>query len=103
MKSRLDILESRDGWRITMLAALVTSVIASGCNREREQLPPSTAANAGDSSVKVTVQPITFRRVRRRVGVVGTLHGYEEIALGAKVQGRVKKITHDVSDRVKPG
>jgi RND family efflux transporter MFP subunit len=103
MKSRLEILKSRDGWRLTMLAALVASVIASGCNREREQLPPSTSANAADSSVKVTVQPITFRRVQRRVGVVGTLHGYEEISLGAKVQGRVKKITHDVSDRVKPG
>ena len=48
-------------------------------------------------------QPVTFRPVQRTVGLVGTLHGYEEISLGAKVDGRVRKIAHDVADRVKPG
>ncbi|MBI3838384.1 MAG: efflux RND transporter periplasmic adaptor subunit [Planctomycetia bacterium] len=79
-------------------------VLAAGCNRQREKLPAEEAVSPGDpKAVKVTVQPVTFRPVQRTVGVVGTLHGYEEISLGAKVAGRVRKIAHDVSDRVRPG
>ena len=37
------------------------------------------------------MQPVTFRPVQRIVGVVGTLHGYEEIKLKAKVAGRVRE------------
>jgi len=75
-----------------------------GCNQSREVLPPVADAAAGSSTaVMVTVQPVTFRSVQRTVGLVGTLHGYEEISLGAKVEGRVRKIAHDVADRVKPG
>jgi RND family efflux transporter MFP subunit len=86
------------------LACALGMLLGAGCNRSRETLPPETTAAATDTeSVKVTVEPVTFRAVRRIVGVVGTLHGYEEISLGAKVQGRVRKIMHDVADRVKPG
>src|SRR4051812_38429027 len=89
------------------LGALVCCLalpLTSGCNRDREQMPAETSAAAPQvAGVKVTVQPVTFRSVQRRVGVVGTLYGYEEISLGAKVEGRVRKINHDVSDRVKPG
>lgn len=75
-----------------------------GCNKDREALPAVAGAAAEPSTaIKVTVQPVTFRSVQRTVGVVGTLHGYEEISLGAKVEGRVRKIAHDVADRVKPG
>jgi multidrug efflux pump subunit AcrA (membrane-fusion protein) len=84
-------------------ACLVFVALAIGCNRQREQLPPEAASEGDAQSIKVTVQPVTFRPVQRYVGLVGTLHGYEEISLGAKVQGRVRKITHDVADRVRPG
>ncbi len=54
-------------------------------------------------AIAVTVQPVTARPVQRMVGVVGTLHGYEEVSIAAKVAGRVRKISHDIADHVQPG
>ncbi len=86
------------------VACCLAAALLSGCNRNREQLPAEAASSPENSAaVKVTVQPLTIRSVQRMVGVVGTLHGYEEISLGAKVEGRVRKISHDVADRVQPG
>ena len=34
---------------------------------------------------------------------MGTLHAFEQVTVSAKVEGRVRKILHDVGDRVKPG
>jgi membrane fusion protein, multidrug efflux system len=80
------------------------AALAIGCGRDRENLPAEEASAADQSqAVKVTIEPVTFRSVKRIVGVVGTLHGYEEITLGAKVGGRVRKISRDVSDRIRPG
>ena len=88
---------------LTLFIGLAAALTA-GCNGKREKMPAESAVEATEPhSVKVTVQPVTFRSVQRMVGVVGTLHGYEEISLGAKVAGRVRKISHDVADRVKPG
>jgi RND family efflux transporter MFP subunit len=93
---------TRSGWSV--LAWGMVMALALGCNRQREKLPAeATVAAEGSQAIKVTVQPVTFRSVQRQVGVVGTLHGYEEISLGAKVEGRVRKISHDVADRVVPG
>jgi RND family efflux transporter MFP subunit len=39
----------------------------------------------------------------RTVDVVGTLYGWEDVTLGAKREGRVKKVYHDMGDRVEPG
>jgi RND family efflux transporter MFP subunit len=90
--------------KFPILLLLITVALIAGCNSQREKLPTEQAVSPGDTTaVKVTVQPVTFRQVQRTVGVVGTLHGYEEISLGAKVAGRVRKISHDVSDRVRPG
>ncbi len=86
------------------LAAGFALAMVVGCNHEREKLPAEHATVPADSNtVKVTVQPVTFRPVQRIVGVVGTLHGYEEIKLKAKVAGRVRKILHDTADRVTSG
>ena len=86
------------------LALVLAVALAPGCNRNREQLPAEAGTSAENAqAVKVTVAPVTHRSVQRMVGVVGTLHGYEEISLGAKVEGRVRTISHDVADRVKPG
>ncbi len=56
----------------------------------------------GDA-LPVTVAPVGYQTVERSVRAVGTLHGYEEIALSSKVEGRVTKIYYDLSSRVKPG
>jgi RND family efflux transporter MFP subunit len=39
----------------------------------------------------------------RSVDVVGTLHGWEDVTIGAKREGRVRKVHHDMGDRVAPG
>jgi RND family efflux transporter MFP subunit len=84
-------------------ACLTLVALVVGCGKSQEKSPAATAAAKGPEAVAVTVEPVCFRAVQRIVGVVGTLHGYEEITLGAKVAGRVRKVLHDVSDRVRPG
>jgi RND family efflux transporter MFP subunit len=75
-----------------------------GCSHEREQLPPEAAdTTINPDAIKVTAGPVTLRPVQRYVGLVGTLHAYEETSIGAEVGGRVRKVMHDVSDRVRPG
>lgn len=65
------------------------------------QLPPSSSIRPKDAIV-VTAEPIALRSVRRSVEAVGTLHGYEELTLSAKTDGRVAKIHHDLASLVKP-
>ncbi len=51
----------------------------------------------------VTVAPATRRPVQRTVEMVGSLYGWEEIDLAAKVSGRVQQIYYDVGALVRPG
>lgn len=83
---------------------LLASIALTGCGQQREQMPAEAKVAAPKSNdIKVTAEPLALRSVQRMVGVVGTLHGCEEISLAAKVEGRVKKVAHDMSDRVQPG
>jgi RND family efflux transporter MFP subunit len=71
---------------------------------EKETLPSDTGMTQRDpGAVVVTVEPVTWRSVERSIEALGTLYGYEEVAIAAKVDGRVRKIHCDVSDRVKSG
>lgn len=51
----------------------------------------------------VTVSPVTARPIERSVSIVGSLWGQEEITVAPKVEGRVKRILHDMGDVVQPG
>ena len=53
--------------------------------------------------VVVTAAPVARRAVQRFVEAVGTLHGFEEVTLSSKQEGRVLKIYHDLSSVVQPG
>ncbi len=64
---------------------------------------PSAAAPAEQPPVAVTVAEVTPRRVQRRVQVVGSLYGYDEVLITPKVEGRVARVRHDVGDVVRPG
>jgi RND family efflux transporter MFP subunit len=100
-------------WRGKLLWVLVAAlafgagwVLAGGGlrHREKEDLPPDTGvAHQDPSAVLVTVEPVTFRPVQRAVEGVGTLHGFEEIAISARVEGRVRRLRFDVADRLNPG
>lgn len=62
----------------------------------------TTAAKQPDP-IAVTVAPATTRSVERRVKIVGTLRGFEEIDIGPLVDGHVRRVLHDVGDVVAPG
>lgn len=70
----------------------------------RATLPPeSPEALEARPGVLVTAEPVTIRPLKRSIDAVGTLYGFEEIVVSAKAEGRVLKIHHDVSERVKAG
>ena len=76
----------------------------SSSRREKEALPPETGVAGRDaSSVMVTIEPVTVRPVKRTIEGVGTLHGFEEVSVSARVEGRVRKLRFDVADRLEPG
>lgn len=56
----------------------------------------------GDALV-VTAEPVQSRPIQRTVDAVGTLHGFEELVISSKLEGRVARIHHDLSSVVKPG
>lgn len=80
--------------------------MASNANRNQhhqDALPTVSEHAEHDSSVvAVTVEPVTHRQVHRTVDVLGTLHGFEEVTISARVEGRVLKLNCDVGDTVKP-
>jgi RND family efflux transporter MFP subunit len=93
-------------WLLSIVAAGLALGWYLNADRQdhREGLPETTrVAGREDGAIPVTVEQVRFRPVQRTVDAVGTLHGFEEITLSAKVEGRVRKIDHDMSDRVKPG
>src|SRR5262245_13826575 len=61
------------------------------------------AAKRQAEPIAVTTAPVTLRSIERTVEIVGTLRGYEEIEVGANIDGRVARIVHEVGDVVRPG
>ncbi|MDZ4848242.1 MAG: efflux RND transporter periplasmic adaptor subunit [Pirellulaceae bacterium] len=96
--------------RIGFVALLVVTAFGVGwwvaSNRaqqhERIELRAWTHSVDVDKAI-VTVEPVTFRAVQRYIEAVGTLHGFEEVAISSKQEGRVDKIYHDLSSVVQPG
>jgi RND family efflux transporter MFP subunit len=71
---------------------------------KRESLPEESGNSPHHpGEIAVTVAPLRLRPIQRTVMSVGTLHAFEQVTVSAKVEGRVRKILHDVGDRVKPG
>jgi RND family efflux transporter MFP subunit len=109
----IEPIKTKRSWRSKLLWGFVVLLALGGgwafANRnlsqtEKEPLPPATEASERDpAAVMVTVEPVAYRPVQRSVEAIGTLYGYEEVSIAAKLDGRVRKIHHDVSDPVKPG
>ncbi len=98
------------GGRIVKLAVLLL-VFGAGWfaanarheHAQKESLPPGSSSEAHNpSTVIVTVEPVTRRSVQRTVEALGTLHGFEEVSISARIEGRIRKVLHDVADRVRP-
>lgn len=61
------------------------------------------ASKAAEEEISVTLSPVKARAIRRTVRVVGGLQGQEEVLLSAKVEGRIKRLRHEVGDQVASG
>lgn len=69
----------------------------------RAELPPDPLENVErPEGMLVTAEPVTVRSIKRTIESVGTLYGFEEVVVSAKVEGSVLRVLHDVSDRVAP-
>lgn len=103
----------RRAGRLLALAACLGGALAAAVHFGLVALPGGTEADApppaaspvakAPDAIVVTTTPAVPRSVERRVRTVGTLHGFEEIDVSPLVDGRVKRIVHDVGDVVAPG
>lgn len=94
-----------------LLGLVVIGAVASRALQRPTETDPAAAATEPNASeprqvsarpIAVTVQPITARPVQRKVHVVGTMMGREEITITAKAEGRIVRINYDLGDEVKP-
>jgi RND family efflux transporter MFP subunit len=100
------------GWLgLLIRGVLLVSAFAAGwygasanvSHQAKESMPAEAATPArGSFAVPVTVEPVSIRSVQRMVEAFGTLYGFEEVSIAARVEGRVRKVLHDVADDVKP-
>jgi multidrug efflux pump subunit AcrA (membrane-fusion protein) len=63
----------------------------------------TTEGKAEVQPVPVTVAPVKPTTLRRTVPAVGTLHGFEDMVVSPKVDGRVARVLKDIGDSVSPG
>jgi RND family efflux transporter MFP subunit len=97
--------------RWCLLAAGILGVVAAGIlvlsdragSAAKAGAAPKAIAAGDPKVVMVTVDPVTPRSVQRRVQVVGSLWGRDEVGITPKVEGRIEKIYAFVGDVVKPG
>lgn len=84
-----------------LVASLGTS---SGCGKSAGPSATVAAATPAEPiAIPVTVEKVALRPVQRIVYVSATIHGLEEVVVTPEVEGIVKRIHHEVGDRVKPG
>ncbi len=93
----------RNRWRLLAGVAALAVLLGAGLALRGGSTPAEEGTARGAAEVPVTVATVTTRTIQRRVAVVGTLEGYEEVNLQAKVEGRVLRIHHDIGDVVAPG
>jgi RND family efflux transporter MFP subunit len=93
--------------QVLLVVAFGFGWVAANARRDQQQKEHLSSESSGQSriaaAVTVTVEPAARRSVQRSVEALGTLHGFEEVVISARVEGRVRKLFHDVADRVAPG
>lgn len=94
------------GLKSLLIFALVIGAgvaFVSWTSGRRTTEAPDSSKSAPAAPVPVTANPVVFRPIQQTVETVGTLHGFEQISVAAKVDGLVQKVLHDMADRVQPG
>ncbi|NBO91594.1 MAG: efflux RND transporter periplasmic adaptor subunit [Planctomycetia bacterium] len=84
------------------LAAIVGLVVVPHLGVGHHSTNETTEAKSV-VEIPVTTTRASLRPVERRVNVVGTLEGFEEVSINPKVEGRVTNLYHDIGDAVSPG
>lgn len=90
--------------KLRALAALAlcgSSLPLAGCGPTAAET--TVQADTRNAPVPVTVAALEQRPLERAVDVVGTLHGWDDVTIGCKREGRVLQVRHDLGDHVKPG
>ncbi|MDR3636160.1 MAG: efflux RND transporter periplasmic adaptor subunit [Isosphaeraceae bacterium] len=90
--------------RLRALAALAlcgVSLPLAGCGHAAAE--KVAQADTRSAPIPVTVALLERRTVEKSVDVVGTLHGWDDVTIGSKREGRVARVRHDMGDHVKPG
>lgn len=75
--------------------------LAAGCG-DKSTVGTAKAASAAPP-VPVRVTPARSEILSRRVEVVGSLKGWEQVTVGTKQKGRVLRVFKDMGDRIAPG
>lgn len=92
------------GWTLLLVVAVVGAVGFITKSQGRTASPAAAAPQRREqSAVAVTVARVTPRPVQRRVQIVGTLYGHDEVEISPKVSGRILRVAHDIGDVVRPG
>ena len=93
------------GWMLAIgvLALVASGLIAMGGKGATTSQNPAARKHANAAIVMVTAEPATCRTVQRKIGVVGSFWGRDEIAITPKVEGRIVQVRRDVGDIVRPG
>jgi RND family efflux transporter MFP subunit len=104
--------QQKSGWLASLLwTMLLVAAFGSGwfaathhlSQSVKEAMPEDTAhPAAGTSVVAVTAEPVSIQKVQRTVEAFGTLYGFEDVSISARVEGRVRKVLHDVADNLQP-
>lgn len=97
----------RFGWILLLLLVVAGAGGLIAVNQKslgHAAAPAAAAATRREpAAVAVTVAHVTPRPVQRRVQIVGTLYGLDEVEISPKVSGRILRVAHDIGDVVRPG
>lgn len=108
-QGRTDASKSRRDWIwltlciISFLSGWYFLGHGQSLSKKRLTLDGSDGLQGDLQGVVVTSEPVVMRPIERTVNAVGTLHGFEEVAISSKLEGRVLKIHQDLSSIVQPG
>lgn len=83
--------------RLAALAAS-TALAVSGCSRSG-----TAQAHARDEAKAIKVEPVRQEAIHRTVEIVGTLTAVDAVTVSSEADGAVKRIVHDLGDRVRAG
>ena len=88
---------------ITVTIFLITATLITGCAPKSDAPPQETAQSSGRIDPAVWVAAVERGTLEETVHSTGTLEGWEDVTILAKVSGTVTKINARLGDRLEEG